>query len=133
MEGTDAPQVCILRIIFLSLICTGADLLAPLLLQQTVDEGIALRDISLVWMLVLGQLAVFLGNAASSNFLEYLLIKLGLSLNIEMLHKYLGRLISFPLSFFDRKAASELIQKIDDQSRIKDFLLRFLRPYSSRS
>ena len=111
-------------IIFLSLICMGADLLAPLLLQQTVDEGIALRDISLVWMLVLGQLAVFLGNAASSNFLEYLLIKLGLSLNIEMLHKYLGRLISFPLSFFDRKAASELIQKIDDQSRIKDFLLQ---------
>lgn len=113
-----------IKIILLSLICMGADLLSPLLLQQTVDEGIALRDISLVWMLVLGQLAVFLGNAASSNFLEYLLIKLSLSLNLEMLRKYLGRLIGFPLSFFDRKAPSELIQKVDDQSRIKDFLLQ---------
>lgn len=46
MEGTDAHKSAFFWIIFLSLICMGADLLAPLLLQQTVDEGIALRDIS---------------------------------------------------------------------------------------
>lgn len=113
-----------IKIILFSLICMGADLLSPLLLQQTVDEGIALKDIGLVWMLVAGQLALFLGNTVSSNLLQYLIIKLSLSMNLGMLRKYLKRLVSFPLSFFDRKAASELIQKVDDQSRIKDFLLQ---------
>ena len=31
----------------------------------------------------------------------------------------------FPVSFFDRKVSSDFIQKIDDQSRIKDFLISF--------
>ncbi len=111
-------------VILLSMICMAADLAMPLLLQQTVDEGIALRDIGLVWMLVLGQLGVFLGNAVSSNAVQLMMMRLGLSLNISMLRQYLGRLVRFPLSFFDRRPASELIQKVNDQSRIKDFLLQ---------
>lgn len=34
-------------------------------------------------------------------------------------------LAKFPLSFFDKKVSSDFIQKISDQSRIKDFLLTF--------
>ena len=112
------------KIILLSLICMVADLLVPLMMQTTVDRGIALRDVGLVWMLVAGQLAVFLGNAISSNAVQYIMMKLGLALNLDMTRRYLARLIAFPLSFFDRKASSDLIQKIDDQSRIKDFLLQ---------
>ena len=112
------------KIILLSLLCMAADLLVPLMMQTTVDRGIAERDIGLVWMLVAGQLAVFLGNAASSNVLQYVMLRLGLAVNLDMTRRYLRRLIEFPLSFFDRKASSDLIQKIDDQARIKDFLLQ---------
>ncbi len=113
-----------LYIILLSLFCMGADLAAPLLLQSTVDQGIALRDIGLVWMLIGGQLAIYLGNTVSSNVVQYLMMKLGLQVNLDMTRRYLKRLISFPLSFFDRKASSDLIQKLDDQTRLKNLLLQ---------
>ena len=42
-----------------------------------------------------------------------------------MVNNFLERLAKFPLSFFDRKVSSDFVQKINDQSRIKDFLLSF--------
>ncbi len=111
-------------IILFSLICMVADLAAPLLLQNTVDKGIALRDIGLVWLLIAGQFAVLIGNLVSSNIVQYIMMKLGLIMNLDMTRRYLANLISFPLSFFDRKISSDLIQKLDDQSRLKSFLMQ---------
>jgi len=113
------------NIILLSLLCMGADLLVPILMQDTVDVGIAERNIHLVWMLIAGQFMVFLGNSVSSNVIQYMMAKLSMSMNLKMTRQYLTRLVSFPLSFFDRKASADLIQKIDDQSRIKEFIMQF--------
>lgn len=40
-----------------------------------------------------------------------------------MVKEYLEKLIRLPMAFFDRKVSSDLIQKIDDQNRIKNFLV----------
>lgn len=122
---TKAHKSQFISIVLLSLLCMGADLALPLLLQSTVDEGIAQRDISLVWMFVAAQLAVFLGNSMSSNTLQYIIVHLGLKIDLSMKLNFLRRLVSFPLSFFDRKSSAEIIEKTDDQSRIKDFILQF--------
>lgn len=113
-----------LFIILLSLLCMGGDLLVPILMQNTVDDGIADRNIGLVWTLIAGQFMIFLGNAVSSNAIQYLMAKAGLDLNLDMTRRYLKRLIAFPLSFFDCKVPADLIQKVDDQSRIKDFIMQ---------
>lgn len=112
-------------IIILSLFCMGGDLLVPMMMQNTIDQGIVFRDVGLVWLLVAGQIAVFLGNTISSNVMQYLITKLGLDMNMGMTHDYLKRLVKYPLSFFDGKVPSDLIQKINDQSRIKDFIIEF--------
>lgn len=122
-EGLRENRKAFLWTILLSAISMGADLLMPLMLQNTVDKGIALRDIPLVWMLIAGQLAVFMGNAVSSYAVQFVMMKLGMKINLEMTGRYLRRLISLPLSFFDRKASADLIQKIDDQHRLSDFLM----------
>lgn len=111
-------------ILLLSALCMGADLLVPILMQNTVDDGIAGKDIGLVWMFIAGQFMVFLGNAVASNGIQYLMAKVSLGLNLEMTRSYLGKLIRFPLSFFDTKVPADLIQKLDDQSRIKDFVMQ---------
>jgi putative hemolysin secretion transport system ATP-binding protein len=111
------------RVILLSLFCMLSDIVLPLVFQRTIDEGIASRDIGLVWLLVLGQLGLFAGNFTSSTIVNYVLTKLGLKVDIEMVGTYLSKLIAQPLSFFDSRASSGLIQKISDQSRIKGFLL----------
>lgn len=100
-----------------------ADVATPVLFQRTVDDGISGKDIALVWMLVLGQFAVFLGNYVSGSLADLLLTRLGLRMGMRMMGDYLRKLISLPVSFFDRKVSADLIQKLDDQNRIKNFLL----------
>lgn len=110
-------------ILVLTVIGMLADIGVPLLFQRTVDDGIMSRDISLVWLLIAGQFAFFAGSFVADSILEIMVTRLGLKLNIGMVSRYLSRLVSMPLSFFDRKVNSDLIQKIDDQTRLKDFIL----------
>lgn len=109
----------------LSILLMAADFSIPLLLRRTVDEGIGLRDIGLVWMLVASQLAVAAGRIVASLSANMIMTRLGLDVNYGMVTDFLSRLVRFPVSFFDRKVSSDFIQKIDDQSRIKDFLITF--------
>ncbi len=102
-----------------------SDLAIPLLLSRTIDEGIGTKDISLIVMLLLGQLAISLGNWVSTSGMDLLLTKLGLRINLNMVSDFMERLARYPLSFFDRKVSSDLILKITDQTRIKDFILDF--------
>lgn len=110
-------------VLMLSIISMTADIAAPLIFQKTVDDGIAGKDISLVWLLVLGQLAFFIGNYIANYVIDILLTKVGLETGIRMVKEYLEKLIRLPMAFFDRKVSSDLIQKIDDQNRIKNFLV----------
>lgn len=123
-ENTFSNRKDFIIIISLMLICMVADLAMPLILQTTVDEGIGKRDIGLVWLFMASQLAIFIGNSFASNILQYVIVKLGQKINIDLTGKYLKKLISLPLRFFDSKSSAELIQKIDDQSRIKDFIIQ---------
>lgn len=107
----------------ITLVIMATDFVTPLLLQRTIDEGIGLKDVGLVANLLLCQLAIFIGGLVSGGVLNLILSKTGLDINLEMVNNFLHRLARFPLSFFDRKVSADFVQKIDDQSRIKDFLL----------
>lgn len=110
-------------IILLMLFTMAGDVLTPLLFQHTVDEGISGKNIPLVWILVLSQLAIFLGNFAGNTLVEYILTRLGLKVNLDMMTSYLSKLVKMPMTFFARKVNSDLIQKADDQERIKNFIV----------
>lgn len=112
-----------LAIIALSVLCLVADICMPLLFQKTVDSGIQGRDIGLIWVLVASQLLIFAGNFMSNQGVDYLLTKLGLKVGLEMMNDYLHKLVGRPLEFFDRKVNSDLIQKTEDQNRIRDFMV----------
>lgn len=116
-------KIAFLIVACLTVLAMVADVVTPVLFQRTVDDGINGRDLPLVWLLVAGQFAVFLGNYASSSIADLLLTKIGLRMSIRMMNDYLGRLIRLPVAFFDRKVSSDFIQKLDDQNRIKNFLL----------
>lgn len=110
-------------IILCTLVALAAETALPLIFQQTVDSGIQGRDIGLVWLLVFGQLGVFLGSYLSNVVVDILMTRLGLGMGIKMMDNYLRRLITLPVDFFDRRLSSDLIQKAEDQSRLKNFLL----------
>lgn len=109
-------------VILLSLVTLAGDIAMPLVFQHTVDDGIMGKDIGLVWTLVLSQLMIFLGNYAGNSVVEIILTKLGLRTGIEMMDRYLRKLVRLPMIFFERKVNSDLIQKAEEQGRIRSFL-----------
>lgn len=111
--------------LFVTLIIMAGDFAVPLLLRKTIDDGIGLRNLGLISSLLLCQLAIFSGSLIASNFIEWIMSKTGLCIHVSMMNSFLERLSRFPLSFFDRKVSSDFVQKISDQSKIKDFLLSF--------
>ncbi|MEE1298103.1 MAG: peptidase domain-containing ABC transporter [Muribaculaceae bacterium] len=114
-----------IAVIVLSIVVMLADMITPLIFQSTIDEGIEGKDINLVWVLCLSQFLIFIGYSLSDNVINIILTKTGLKVSIDMMNEYLSKLISFPISFFDRKVNSDFIQKIEDQNRIKNFLIDF--------
>lgn len=112
-----------MAVILLAVLSMSADVALPLLMKHTIDEGIANADIPLVWLLVLSQLCIFLGGNLTNTLSDYIITRLGLKMGMEMLGAYLTKLIRLPMDFFERKVKSDLIQKTEDQSRIKDFML----------
>ncbi len=111
--------------LFFTLLVLIADIIIPFLFQTTIDKGIQDKDIGLVWLLVGAQLLIFIGNYLSNTIVEIVMSKLGLKLSINMMYEYLSKLISLPVSFFERKSSADLIKKTDDQYRIKAFLISF--------
>lgn len=112
-----------LWVVILTAIAVVADLISPLLFQRTIDQGIGGRDIGLVWALILGQFAFFIGNYFANNVIDIIISKLGLDIGIKLNRDYLLKLLTLPMYFFDMKITSDLIQKVDDQNRIKNFLV----------
>ena len=111
--------------IILTVLMLCAEIAVPFMFQTTVDRGIADKDIGLIWILVAGQFAIFIGNFVSGTIVEFIMTRLGLDMSINMLSEYLTKLVRLPLSFFERKTPSDLIRKTEDQNRIKNFLVSF--------
>lgn len=112
-----------LFVMLLTSIAVVADVALPMVFRRTIDEGIENNDIGLVWMLILSQLGIFFGSYIANIITEFVLTKLGLKISIKLINEYLVKLVKMPISFFDRKINPDLIQKIDDQNRIKNFLV----------
>ncbi len=112
-------------IVALSIICLFAELLIPFVFKRTIDDGLQLGNINVVWGCICFQLAIFIGSLISSNLITIVIGFLGIRLNRGMIFRYLTRLLNKGIRFFDTKSPADLIQKMNDQRRIKDFLLSF--------
>ena len=109
----------------LSIVCLLAEMAIPFLFRRTIDEGLQLRDIGLIWTLLLCQLGIFIGSMTASRGTGWVLSKLGIRLNRTMIGGYLRAIARKSATFFDRRSPADLIQKMYDQSRIQSFLVTF--------
>lgn len=113
-------------VFILSFLAMATTWIMPFLFQKTIDEGIKNKDLSLVVLLILGQFAFFIGYTISNNLANLILTKMGFKIGLEFLTRYLNKLINLPISFFDVKLNTDLIQRMDDQIRIETFLTKSL-------
>ena len=94
----------------------------PIILQKIIDKGVLMQNIGIVWKLMILQLSFFCGYTVSDSFSSILLTKTNFKESVKYLSEYLYKLARLPISFFDSRLNTDLIQRMEDQERLQTFL-----------
>lgn len=86
------------------------------------DVGINTRNVNFIYLILAGQLMLFFSRMAVDFIRRWILLHLSTRINISIISDFLIKLLKLPLSFFDNKMVGDLLQRIDDHSRIERFL-----------
>ncbi|MBX2927470.1 MAG: peptidase domain-containing ABC transporter [Saprospiraceae bacterium] len=108
----------VLGLLLLSLL----NLAFPFLTQSIVDIGIDNADLSFIYLILLGQLMLFLGIVSVNALQSWILLHISARVNLALVSDFLTKLMRLPIGFFDTKMTGDLLQRIGDQRRIEAFL-----------
>lgn len=112
-----------LTLIFLGLLVGCLLQLAmPFLTQAIVDLGIRHNDIGLIWMILLGELMIVAGRTATDFIRRWMLLHISMRINVSLVSDFFIKLLKLPMSFFDTKLMGDLLQRMNDHSRVQSFL-----------
>lgn len=97
-------------------------LFLPFLTQSVVDTGINTGNIHFVYIVLLAQVALFAGRLIIEFVRSWILLHISTRINISILTDFLIKLMKLPVSFFDTKHTGDIMQRMNDHSRIESFL-----------
>jgi len=78
-------------------------LVFPFLTQSVVDVGINTQNIQFVYIVLLAQLALFIGRLSVEFIRSWILYHISSRINISILAGFLIKLMKLPLAYFDSK------------------------------
>lgn len=94
----------------------------PILSKAIVDEGIANKKMKIIFLILLGQMFLEVGNTTLNFIRNWILLKAGTRINISLISDYLSKLMRLPISFFETKLTGDITQRVNDHTRIQSFL-----------
>lgn len=97
-------------------------LIMPFLTQTIVDFGIRYKDISFIWLVLIGEFMIVTGRTATDFIRRWLLLHISMRVNISLVSDFFIKLFKLPMSFFDTKLMGDLLQRIGDHNRVQNFL-----------
>lgn len=109
--------------LFLGLLTGSAiQLILPFLTQSVVDTGIQTRNLNFIYLVLGGQLMLFLGRMSVDFIRSWILLHISTRINLSILSDFLGKLLRLPVSYFESKQTGDIMQRVGDHSRIESFL-----------
>lgn len=97
-------------------------LVLPFLTQAIVDVGIAQKDISFIYLILLGQFVLILSSTTVDFIRRWLLLHIGIRINISLVSDFFAKLLRLPMPFFDTKQTGDILQRMGDHERVQSFL-----------
>lgn len=97
-------------------------LILPFLTQSIVDFGIGTHNMSFIYLVLLAQLMLILGNTSVEFIRGWILLHLGTRINISLISDFLIKLMRLPIHYFDTKMVGDILQRINDHDRIQNYL-----------
>ena len=97
-------------------------LVFPFLTQTIVDVGINNKDVGLIKLVLLGQVVLFMSYTSVEFIRGWIMLHIGTRVNISLVSDFLIKLMKLPPRFFDSKLTGDLLQRINDNHRVEQFL-----------
>jgi ATP-binding cassette, subfamily B, bacterial len=97
-------------------------LVIPFLTQSIIDVGLNNNDIGFIYLILFAQLALVFGRMSVEFIRGWLLLHIGSRVNVAIISGFLQKLMSLPVAFFDTKLTGDILQRIEDNNRIEEFL-----------
>ena len=111
--------------VYIALAVFAGSLLAltlPFITQSIVDIGISDRNINFISLMLICQLILFLASTVTNIIQSRLLLHISSRMNISLVSEFLTKLMGLPIRFFESKMIGDIIQRIEDHSKIDRFL-----------
>lgn len=97
-------------------------LIVPFLTQSIVDTGINTRNLNFIYIILIAQGMLIIGRVSIEFIRSWILLHISTRVNISILTDFLIKLMKLPMSFFDTKMTGDIMQRMNDQSKIESFL-----------
>ncbi len=94
----------------------------PFLTQWIVDLGIRHEDLGFIWLVLCGELMIVIGRTSTDFIRRWILLHVSMRINISLISDFFIKLLQLPMFFFDTKMMGDLLQRINDHSRVESFL-----------
>lgn len=97
-------------------------LIFPFLTQSIVDHGIAAQNLSFVYVILIAQLALFFSRTVVEFIRNRILFHVGTRVYVAIISDFLIKLLKLPIPFFDTRTVGDILQRIQDHTRIQQFV-----------
>ncbi len=94
----------------------------PFLMQALIDVGVNIKDIGFIYLVLLAQLILVISQTVVETLRNYIVLHIGIRVNIDLMSEFLRKLMQLPIKFFDTHIVGDLLQRIYDNQRIEQFL-----------
>lgn len=95
----------------------------PFLSQAMVDQGINGRNLDIITLILFAQLMFFIATLSIDYIRSWIMLHMNSRIDIQLIADFLIKLTAMPLQFFDSRMTGDILQRIGDHGRIKNFLL----------
>jgi len=94
----------------------------PFLMQSIIDYGVNFQNIGFIYLILIAQLTLFISETTVQVLRGWLLLHMTSRIRIKLLTHFLAKLMNLSIGFFETKNVGDIMQRINDNSRIEDFL-----------
>jgi ATP-binding cassette subfamily B protein len=94
----------------------------PIFFQLVIDRVLVHRVFSTLYVLTLGIVLALLFEAAFTFLRQYIILYATTRIDVRLAARVFSHLVSLPIAFFERNLAGVLLQHVQQQRRIREFL-----------
>lgn len=99
------------------------NLIFPFITQAIVDIGIETQDFSFINILLAAMVVLTLSSVFSRYIQSRMMLYVADRVNISMVSDFIQKILRLPVTFFERKMTSDILNRINDHNRIQQFIL----------